>query len=358
MDDWRVGMYSHFFSFVALTGMTVLLLGLSARRQRSLIAAQQTLAEREEELRTVIEAEPECVKQLAADGTLLSMNRAGLDMIEADSLEQVRGQQVQQLVLPEHRDAFMALTRRVFDGESGSLSFEVQGIKGTRRWLETNATPLRNAQHQIIALLAVTRDISERKEHEAIQDTARRQLETQLTEITQLRDDLKEQSIRDPLTGLYNRRYLKETIARDLARAQREGYSLALVMLDLDHFKQVNDSHGHAAGDAVLKALAAILDTGARDSDMVCRLGGEEFLVVLPHVSPEQACQRAESWRQTLAETPIKDGNATMCVTLSAGIALFPDHGTEFDAVLDCADKAMYRAKHEGRNRVACFAAE
>ena len=106
---------------------------------------EQRIAEREQELRTIIESEPECVKQLAVDGTLLNMNRAGLNMIEADSLEQVVGQKVQQLVLPAYRDAFMALTQSVFAGESGNLAFEIEGLKGGHRWLETYAVPLRNA---------------------------------------------------------------------------------------------------------------------------------------------------------------------------------------------------------------------
>jgi len=318
---------------------------------------EKQLVESELELHAIIETEPDCVKQLAVDGSLLQMNRAGLNMIEADSLEQVLGQKVQQLVTPEYRDAFIAFTQGVFEGESGNLVFEIQGLKGGHRWLETHAVPLRNSQGQIISVLALTRDISERKQHEAMQDDAKRQLESQLAEISELHKRLQEQVIRDPLTGLYNRRFLDETLPRELSRAKREGYSLALIMIDLDHFKQVNDTHGHAAGDEVLKGLSAILENSARESDFVCRYGGEEFLIALPRMSPEQARQRVEVWCLELSETPVKHDGLTIVVTFSAGIAAFPNHGTDVQTLLSRADEALYRSKKEGRNRITCFAA-
>lgn len=319
--------------------------------------AQQQLAERELELHAIIETEPDCVKQLAVDGSLLQMNRAGLNMIEADSLDQVLGQKVQELVTPEYRDAFIALTQRVFAGESGELMFQVRGLKGGHRWLETHAVPLRNAQGRIISVLGLTRDISERKQHEALEEDAKRQLESQLAEISELHKRLQEEVIRDPLTGLYNRRFLDETLPRELSRAKREGYSLALIMIDLDHFKQVNDTYGHAAGDEVLKALSAILEESARESDFVCRYGGEEFLIALPRMSPEQARQRVEAWCLELSEAPTRHADFTIVVTFSAGIAAFPDNGTDVQTLLLRADEALYRSKNEGRNRITCFEA-
>ncbi len=125
------------------------------------------LSDSERQLQTIIELEPECVKLLAADGTVLQMNSAGLKMLEADSLTQIFGQQAQQLVMPEYRADFAALIRRVFQGESANLKFEVQGLKGTRRWLDSHAVPLRDTDGQITALLAVTRDITQHKQAEA-----------------------------------------------------------------------------------------------------------------------------------------------------------------------------------------------
>lgn len=350
--EWRSAMISHLLSFAVLAMLSISLLVMSSRRQRFLLDAQRRLSEQEHELRAVIEAEPECVKRLDAEGRLISMNPAGLSMIEATSLEQVLGQPMEPLVLPEHRAAFCALIRQVFEGQAGALSFEITGLKGGRRWVETHAVPLRNASQDIIALLAVSRDITERKQHEAQQDIARRQLEAQLEKIILLQSELKEQAIRDPLTGLYNRRYLNETLPRELSRARRDVQPLAVVMLDLDHFKQVNDTYGHAAGDAVLKAVAVVLETGARESDMVCRYGGEEFLIALPGINAEQALQRAESWRVAMAATAIRHGDAAIVITLSAGIALFPNHGEDVLSLIACADRALYESKNGGRNRV------
>lgn len=176
IGEWRKTMYSHLAGFVLLTVATLFFSWLAARRQKALVQTQQQVAASELELRTIIETEPECVKQLAADGALLDMNRAGLNMIEADSLEQVRGRKVQELVTPEYRDAFVELIRQVFSGESGSLEFKVQGLKGGCRWLETHAVPLRDPQDQIIALLGVTRDISERKKAEIEREAALAQI--------------------------------------------------------------------------------------------------------------------------------------------------------------------------------------
>ena len=155
--------------------------------EESLLEANQKIAERELELRTIIETEPECIKQLAIDGSLLQMNRAGLNMIEADSLDQVLGLKVQQLVMPEYREAFMGLTQKVFSGESGNLVFEILGLKGGRRWLETHVTSLRNSKNKIIALLGVTRDITKRKHIEDVLETERRQLRKALDEVKTLR---------------------------------------------------------------------------------------------------------------------------------------------------------------------------
>jgi diguanylate cyclase (GGDEF)-like protein/PAS domain S-box-containing protein len=355
MAEWRMSVYAHLASYILLALVTLLLVALLARRQKSLARTQLQLVERELELHTIIETEPECVIQMAIDGSLLQMNRAGLNMFEADSLAQVLGQKLQALVTPECREAFMALTQKVFAGESGNLAFEILGLKGGHRWLETHSVPLRNSQAQIIALLGVTLDISQRKRFEAMQAETKQQLESQLAEISELHIRLQDQVIRDPLTGLHNRRYLAETLPRELSRAKREGYSLALIMLDLDHFKHVNDTYGHAAGDEVLKTLSAILRKGARESDIICRYGGEEFLVALPRMSADQGLQRVETWRLELANTPIRYSDSMITVTLSAGIAGFPDHGADVETLLLHSDEALYRSKNEGRNRVSCF---
>ncbi len=177
-------------------------------------------------------------------------------------------------------------------------------------------------------------------------------LQKQLDEINALQKQLSDQANRDALTGLYNRRYLDSTLERELARCQREGQPLSLMLIDIDHFKQINDTYGHQAGDEVLKQLADMLNAQARSADVVCRFGGEEFLLLLPNMPQAVAQERAEQWRRDFAANTIVFGEFRMQVTLSIGLASYPGHGTSPQALIRSADRALYRAKTEGRNRV------
>jgi diguanylate cyclase len=156
----------------------------------------------------------------------------------------------------------------------------------------------------------------------------------------------------DALTGLYNRRFMDATLPREFARSQRDNKQIVIIMLDVDHFKKVNDQYGHPAGDEVLKALAELLKKDARKSDLICRYGGEEFVAVMPDMGADQALARAESWRKQLEEMTIACADVEIHITLSAGIAVFPGHGSEPGYVIARADEMLYQAKREGRNRV------
>ena len=168
-----------------------------------------------------------------------------------------------------------------------------------------------------------------------------------------LRETLKEESIRDSLTGLYNRRFLEETLERELARAQRRKSPLALIMADVDHFKRFNDTYGHDAGDAVLRSVAETLKSNIRGSDIACRFGGEEFTLVLLESTLAAAREKTESLRQAVAAlSPSYGGQALGAVTMSFGLVVFPEHGNDSAGLLRAADMALYRAKKDGRNRV------
>ncbi len=170
----------------------------------------------------------------------------------------------------------------------------------------------------------------------------------------QLRETLKAQTVRDPLTGLYNRRFLDETLEREASRALRREAPMAVVMIDIDHFKSYNDRFGHDAGDAVLRGVANSLTTRVRKGDIVCRFGGEEFTVIMPEISLEKAVECAERLRGEVAACSFDHrGTKLDSVTVSLGIAMFPDHSRRVEAVVELADGALYRAKEEGRNRVA-----
>jgi diguanylate cyclase (GGDEF)-like protein len=155
------------------------------------------------------------------------------------------------------------------------------------------------------------------------------------------------------LTGLYNRRYLEETLEREIRRAARADQSLGILMLDLDHFKSFNDTYGHEAGDAVLRETGACLVKNIRAEDFVCPFGGEEFVVILPTAAVEASRARAERLRSKIRElTVLHQGKSLGLITVSIGVAAFPIYGGSPKELLASADAALYRAKREGRDRV------
>lgn len=199
---------------------------------------------------------------------------------------------------------------------------------------------------------ASQREVAERGRAEQELRDANERLKGQLSEIEALQARLREQAIRDPLTGLFNRRYLTETLQRDLARCQREERPLTVVMLDVDHFKLLNDAYGHETGDRMLQAVGRFLGDETRHGDVACRFGGEEFVVVLPGASAQAAFARAQVWRSAFEQLQIAHQGSDLGVTLSMGVAEYPAHASNADDLLRAADVALYEAKRQGRNRV------
>lgn len=177
-------------------------------------------------------------------------------------------------------------------------------------------------------------------------------LQDQIVENQALQAIMQEQTIRDALTGLYNRRYLEDTLRRELARADRENYPVSVIMLDIDHFNKLNVTYGHQAGDVVLQTLGKQLLFRTRFSDIPCRYGGEEFVVIMPNVAVETALKRAEELRVFFAETKITYEDKTIQATFSAGLSVYPRDDCTADGLLHSADVAMYAAKTAGRNSV------
>jgi diguanylate cyclase (GGDEF)-like protein len=168
-----------------------------------------------------------------------------------------------------------------------------------------------------------------------------------------LREDMRNLSIRDPLTGLFNRRYMEEALAQELHRTTRDKAQLAVIMIDIDHFKQFNDNFGHDGGDAILRALGSFFKKHLRGSDVACRYGGEEFILILSPSTAEGARHRAEKIREDAALLKVSHaGRDLESITLSLGVAVFPDHASAPAAIIKAADVALYEAKHGGRNRV------
>jgi diguanylate cyclase (GGDEF)-like protein/PAS domain S-box-containing protein len=445
--------------------------------------------------RSIIENEPECVKIIGAEGILKYMNPAGLAMIEVEDLAMVAGRSVYPIVVPEHREAFIDLTEKVLRGERGILQFEIIGLKGTRRWLETHGAPLFDAQGNVEALLGVTRDITERKQAEerereqraiaeSLRNTAEalnsslqlddildkildnvervvpydamtvawlegdqisilrrrgygseqdkladkqsfamdqiptfaqtietrqpliipdvkssaiwvtspqtewvrshikapividskvigiinlhsktpgfynaahaRNLQTFANQVAiaarnaQLYEEIQHIAIYDPLTGLYNRRYMEEALTREYARAARRKEPLSIVMMDMDGLKKFNDTYGHDLGDQAIKTFASQLKLMTRAEDIACRYGGDEFLVILYNTDMENASKRVEEWQRKMDETGVSYQGETLHIAFSAGIATYPTDGDGIHEVVKAADDALYQKKRTG----------
>jgi diguanylate cyclase (GGDEF)-like protein len=257
------------------------------------------------------------------------MNPAGLAMIEADSLEQVRGHCIYPRVTPEHRDLFIARTAEVFQGKQCRFEFEVEGLKGRRLWLESTSVPFRDENGDIVSALAITRDISQRKQYE---------------------QELRELSLVDELTGLSNRRGFMLLATQQMKIADRTGSRLALLFADLDHLKQINDTHGHGEGDLALTDAAAILRSTFRASDIVARIGGDEFAAL----SMESSDQSEEAIGQRLQEhlhAHNLDRQRPSRLSISYGIAVYnPRQPVLLEQLLEEGDRLMYQQKRAKRN--------
>jgi diguanylate cyclase (GGDEF)-like protein/PAS domain S-box-containing protein len=320
--------------------------------------AQLALQASEEQYRFLAENTADTVWRLDARMCFTYVNGAYL-VSTGFSREEIMGRSVIEFFTPEGRDIVAEMMKKRQRNEAAgvtnaSLRFEVPHIRkaGEPYWVEINSNPIYDASGTIVAFNGIMRDIHERKQYQQRLEETNRQLQEQLQENVALHALLTEQTLRDPLTGLHNRRYLEETLPRELSRAKRVGYPMALIMVDLDHFKRVNDTYGHPTGDAVLRAMASILLHGAREGDIICRFGGEEFLVALPNMTIERAQTRAKAWQTALGSASIQHGAFSVQITLSAGISAFPDNGADVETLLHRADEALYRAKANGRNRV------
>ena len=211
----------------------------------------------------------------------------------------------------------------------------------------------------LAALLAISALLFWLMTSVAVSESRGAELAQRNREAALLREKLQEQAMHDKLTGLYNRHYVEEWFGLELRRAQRHGRPIAAIMLDIDQFKRFNDSFGHEAGDLVLRELAAVLRRFARKSDVACRYGGEEFLVLLPECPFDAARSKAEQLREEVAKLELRyDDQPLGPVTVSLGVAAFPDHAKESEQLLRCADEALYLAKQTGRNRVVAYSAD
>ncbi len=242
----------------------------------------------------------------------------------------------------------------VQDPASGLLCAHLAGTAAARYLCVPIITHSEN-----LGLLLLLKRSQESSLEEPLSETKKRLASTAAKQIAlslanlKLRNFLMLQATHDPLTGLFNRRYMEDTLEREIRRVQRKQAPLGIIMVDLDHFKRFNDSFGHEAGDTLLQAVGIFLQSNIRQEDIACRYGGEEFILILPEASQEITRVRAERLRQGVENLQVEyHGQSIGPVTVSLGVAIFPDHGKDGEALIRAADTALYRSKQGGRNRV------
>ncbi len=273
--------------------------------------------------------------------------------------EELLGRSVLEFMTPEYKAEIVRMAAQRATPENplthtAPLRHEGEFFRkdGSRVWIETVSVPVFDDDRQHLGYFGITRDVTERKRSEQALSEANRRLEEQLSQIQLLNARLHEQSIRDDLTGLHNRRHFVQQAEQALREARDRGAALSLVLMDIDHFKAVNDQHGHPTGDAALKAVGSMLAATVTPGQLAARLGGEEFAVLLPDTSQASALAQAEQWRATLANMTICADGAVLRLTALFGVASAPAQADALVALLKLADTRLYHAKALGRDRV------
>jgi len=336
--DWRPYLQ---LATLLLAGMT-LLISFILRTNRRLAAslasqqaAQQALLASESLYQSILHASPDAVVVTDLHGIIRHASPAAVSMMRCTQEAQLQGRDIADFRDPTETPRALANIAAMFEGVyNGAEEYRVIRVDGSVLDTEINAEIVRNAQGQPDGLIFVVRDVSERKKVEA---------------------HIRHMAQHDTLTGLANRALFADRLQRAIASARRDHTLLALIFIDLDHFKPVNDVYGHATGDLLLQQVALRLRACVRMSDTVARIGGDELVVVLRDVDgTAHALEVAEKIRVSLA-LPFDIADHQLNISGSLGVALYPEHGQDDDTLVKHADVAMYQAKDMGRNRVQLY---
>jgi diguanylate cyclase (GGDEF)-like protein/PAS domain S-box-containing protein len=338
--------------------LVVLLYGSLALENRERLRVQRELGRANALFNGVVEGTTDVISVKDAQGRYILINSAGCRILGRARAD-VLGKTDRELLTGGTGESIMARDQEVLRG-GVTITFEQVASVDDRTWIfDATKGPCFGPTGEVIGLIAVSRDVSERKQLEAKiaeQNVERGEiilrLQRQSEELAAMGETLRAQAIRDPLTRLYNRRFMDETLLRELARVTRKGAPLSVVLVDIDHFKRLNDTAGHPAGDAVLKRVARQLMSSVRREDVACRYGGEEFVLILPELPVGGAAERAEHLRREIEASIEAISDTVGPMTASFGVACFPSNGATGEELLAAADAALYRAKKSGRNRV------
>lgn len=324
-------------------GCLIIMRDITVRKQDEIFLRQRTEA---------VEQSPMTVVVTDMNGTITYVNPQ-FTFLTGFSAEEAIGKKMN-IIRSEHTpdSVYKDMWQTILSGNTWRGEILNKKKNGELYWEWTVIAPVKNGDEENGSFIAVKENITERKRAEEALKQANQRLEKQLREIQKLQADLREQAIRDPLTKLYNRRFLVDVLEREFSFAKRRGKVLSILILDIDHFKLINDTYGHHIGDQCLIGIAELLKDFFREADIVCRFGGEEFLVVLPDSASEFTMQRAEDFRKQVEETTFSFDEHEISVTISIGVASYPEHGESSQEIIQKADHALYDAKHQGRNRV------
>ncbi len=320
--------------------------------ERKFIA--EALQESNVQLIATLNALPDLMFEMTRNGTVRNFHAARTDMLHAQPRDFMNKDIGRSMPADAARIIKGALAEAAVNGTSSGAVYSLEQ-PGGMIWYEISITAKGDPRLPETNFIMLSRDITDRKLAENKLQLANETLQERLLEIEALQARLREQAVRDHLTGLYNRHYLQETLDREIARALRSEQSVSVMIIDADHFKRINDSHGHKAGDLVLRALGNLLKSCIRAGDIPCRYGGEEFIIVMPGVPLSTAHERAAHISSRINELRVPHENVHLQVTVSVGVATIPQHGLNGEDVLLRADRALYRAKELGRNRIVLY---
>ncbi len=295
---------------------------------------EEALFESEKKFQSVFERAAVGMARVSPQGLFVEVNQKLCDML-GYSKEILMKKTFQELTHPDDLKKDLEFVNKLLRDELTTYSMEKRYFheNGTIIWINSTVSLVSSATGEPKYFIAVIEDIGKRKEIE-------RRLEIQATH--------------DPLTGLCNRQLLDIEMGKELARAVRYDRPLSVLMIDIDHFKVVNDTYGHQAGDQVLEELAKIMELSSRDTDIVGRYGGEEFLLVLPELDNKQALIFAERIRKMAKSLNVIFNAQNIHISVSVGVATYPEHGAEVEKLITASDNAMYKAKANGRDQVVC----
>ena len=310
---------------------------------------EELLRKNEERFRQMVETMPiPLTLTRISDGTYLYVNHLASDHVGLPQSAMIGKQAISFYADPRVRQIVLDAIHQ--NGSIHNFETQLKRIDGSTFWALFSASVATMNDEQVI--LSGVIDISERKKIEEALRYANDRLEVQLAENKELQSQLREQATHDVLTSLFNRRYMQEILDHCLTLVPREMNFISVLMIDIDHFKKINDAYGHKAGDLMLQAMGTLLRSQTRQMDTACRYGGEEFVIIMPTATLDVAVRRANDLRHAFANLCVEYDGRDLRATISIGVATFPTHGGNSDTLLHEADQALYMAKATGRNRV------